>query len=149
MVSSMTSLCLKFEMVLWAKVHDSHVCFWAVKVPNLMGLPSAPLGLTQPPSPAGLSASMESALRSHFARPAPADQCRKAPQGRSFQSRLECFGFLEVPGEDQSSFGGQTRGHHVCLHLEVSTEAVLACWGDLAAGKPQRGWAAWQEGIWV
>lgn len=100
-----------------------------VKLPNLMGLPSAPLGLTQPPSPAGLFASMESALRNHFARPAPPDQCPRALQGGTIQSTLECFGFLEVPGEGQSAFGSQTRDHYVYLHLEASMEAVLGVAG--------------------
>lgn len=63
-VPSMTLFGLKLEIVLWAKVHGFHVHL-SGKVPNLPGPPSVPLGLTQPPSHAGLFASMESALGSH------------------------------------------------------------------------------------
>lgn len=61
---SLHDFALKLKLVLWAEVCESHMRI-SGKVPNVSGPPSGPLGLTQPPSHAGLFASVESAFRGH------------------------------------------------------------------------------------
>lgn len=86
-VPSMTSLCLKLEVVLWEKVHDAYMLSLGT-VPNLTDCIS-PIR-TNTASRAGLSP-MESAFRSLCTRSAPADPCWRALRW-TFWSGSECFG---------------------------------------------------------
>ena len=61
-IPSMTSFCLKLEMVLWKRVHDSHVRF-SGKVPKLTGR-IGPIRTNATSLPGRALASIDSALRS-------------------------------------------------------------------------------------